>query len=103
MDTNWAETAIKAAWKGYSTVATGDARVFRAAARGQEREIIGAWSKWLHATYAEDLPETVHSLIYTRAWDLGHSAGLNDVERHYEELADLASAIRDVYASEKNA
>jgi hypothetical protein len=36
------------------------------------------------------LNEAQHGIVYSRAWEQGHSSGFDQVESDYEELAEMA-------------
>lgn len=42
------------------------------------------------------LTEAQHSIVYTMAYDRGHSSGYEEIEGHYGELAEMARRIIDL-------
>lgn len=55
--------------------------------RRKEREDL---SNRLRKKYAPNLPEKVTNMIFNKAWDDGHASGEQDVEYHYDEVAEIA-------------
>lgn len=66
-----------------------------AADRGgmSEGDIITAWSRWLYDRHGVGLSEDVLNIVYGKAWEDGHSAGLQEVESCFIDLVDLAEMV----------
>jgi hypothetical protein len=60
----------------------------------REGEILGLWAAWLYETHGEGLPVEVLHLIYSKAWEDGHSAGLHEIEMYFVELVEFAEKVR---------
>lgn len=51
-------------------------------------------SQELYLRFAKNgLNKAQHDLIYSQAWDMGHSAGFSEVELYYDILIDLVVAV----------
>ena len=66
------------------------------AAREQYRADTNAleaeWELWLAAEYlSSSVPTEAAKAVFRKAWADGHSSGYQEVEGHYEELADLVN------------
>ncbi len=53
------------------------------------------WRPWLFNEYLAgyDLPESLGDIVFTKAWDDGHSAGYHQVESEYQSIAEFARTI----------
>lgn len=56
-------------------------------------ELEKQWREWLDSTYAAHLPSPVRGLIFSKAWEDGHSSGYYEVESKYEEYADFVDEV----------
>lgn len=82
---------VDAAWL---TTGTPEERTASRKLHGQRTgELEAQWRAWLADEYASDLSSVAQSLIYTKAWEDGHSSGYNDVEHYYSEHADFARQV----------
>lgn len=59
------------------------------------REITGQFRTWLAVTYSPNMPEAADAMIWDKAWADGHHAGFHEVETHYMDYAEFATAIAD--------
>ena len=74
---------------------TGDKEEYRVARKawGQQiSELEKEWKGWLGDQYASDINTSGRELIFSRAWEVGHSSGYHEVEMHYIDLADFGRA-----------
>ena len=55
--------------------------------------ITAEFKEWLAFEYASELPVSVQEDIWYKAWADGHSAGYNEVERFYINLAEFAEKV----------
>lgn len=53
------------------------------------------WRPWLFNEYLAgyDLPESLGDIVFTKAWDEGHSAGYHQVESEYQAVAEFAREV----------
>ena len=68
-------------------------RVDMALYRECQREIDEQFKTWLAVTYSPNMPEAADELIWDKAWADGHHAGYHEVESHYHDYAEFATAI----------
>jgi hypothetical protein len=95
LDTNALNAAIKALV--YPTYDGTQTREELAQLRREYQEATGVlvseWVEYLADEYGYDLP-AAQGAVYGKAWSDGHSAGYQEVENFYSELADLARTVR---------
>ena len=93
LTTNEIDTAVRAVvWPG-ANVNRADREAARVAYRAEVAGLERDWREWLEAEYAEGIPASLLTNIFDRAWAEGHSSGYQDVENHYEQIADFAREV----------
>lgn len=63
--------------------------------REEEGRIKESFAADLAAEYMPYMPKAVTDLVFSRAWEEGHSAGYSSVAGEYEALTDFVMAIKD--------
>lgn len=64
-----------------------------AAYREQERETVKAFKFDLEYEFNIPHDAAYAGKLFNKAWDMGHSGGLNEVHTYYDELAELVHAV----------
>jgi hypothetical protein len=70
-------------------------RVARLARQKMETNLITEWRRWLENEYGYDLPKSILSKLYERAYDASNGSGYYDLESHFEDLCALAREARE--------
>lgn len=85
--------------KNWESVVANEEQVKAAklAIRTNEKKILDAWLSDLKEEFFADYPHLNHNkvfeMIYERAYDRGHSAGMDEVSDYFWEEADFVDAI----------
>lgn len=96
MNSKEATEAMHAVWREFQLLPYKE----RGAEIGwRHQKIETEWRAYLYEEHGLGLPEAVLSILFSKAWEDGHSCGYYEVENYFSELCSMQAEINKITQS----